>query len=175
MAAKKKWASQMTIQRLQQENEAQSLQYLTLVQNSTESATPTPVIVKTGNFKVQVDAYAVVTTADRSLVNAIAFIAYVPQGYTLDGNTGTRYTVMQNFLKQHPEWVMCWKQLDFTSSSGTASPDAVSVSFSSRLKRNLNSGDKIIFSVAYQENGIVPSSSNSFTYQVACQYWTCSN
>lgn len=173
MAAKKRWASQMTFNRMVQGSSGST--YLTLVENSTESATPTPVIIKTGNFKVQVDAFASITDAtSRGLVNAIAFIAYVPQGYPLTSST-TSYTVMRDLIKQHPEWIMCWKQMDFSSASGTATPESVSVSFSSRLKRNLNSGDKIIFSVAYSTDGFYPTSQNTFTYQVACQYWTCSN
>lgn len=174
MAAKKKWASQMTVQRLVHSDETTAKNYITLVENSSESATPTPVIIKTGNFKVQVDAFASVTSTNRNLVGGIAFIAYVPQGYALEDQTPGRL-VMVNFIRQHPEWILAWKQLDFSSSSGTATTDTVSTSFSSRLKRNLNSGDKIIYCVAYQTDGLWPSTSNTFTYQVACQYWTCAN
>lgn len=171
--AKKKWASNIVTQRLVHNTDNPAYNYITLVSNSTESSTPTPIIIKTGNFKVQVDAVASIETTQRRLAGAIAMIIYLPQGYAL--STASPNSAFRDLMVQHPEWIMAWKQLDFSSASGAATSESVSVSFSSRLKRNLNSGDKIVFGVAYQGDGYLPGTVNTFMYQVAAQYWTCSN
>lgn len=179
VAAKKKWASnikQITMRQGRVNVGGGPIgDYAILVSNATGTSTPTPVIVKTGNFKISVDAVAQVNLTAVSSVNVIVFIAFLPEGYvynSTDVNAG--YFLINN----HPEWIMAWKQIDFTSATGAATSNSVTANFSSRLKRNLNSGDKIIFGTAYPAAEVKPEADNTgnlFTYTVACQYWTCAN
>lgn len=67
----------------------------------------------------------------------------------------------------HPEWILAWKQIGYESLQGTRNVDRVT--FSSRLKRNLNSGDRIVFALnsfgALQDLALLGM----------CQFWTCAN
>lgn len=177
--AKKKWASNITQITLRQGRPnvggGPIGNFHPLVSNSAGNSTPTPVIIKTGNFKVQVDAVSSLNLTTVSSVNVIVFIAFLPEGYSYsatDPDSGA------TLMKQHPEWIMAWKQIDFTSSTGQATNNSATANFSSRLKRNLNSGDKIIFGTAYPAAEAKPEPANDgnyFSYTVACQYWTCAN
>lgn len=104
-----------------------------LVVNSTETATPTPTIIKTKHFKMSVDTY-VSTPANIALGPIVAYIMYVPQGYTLATNTPV----------DHPEWVLSWRSID-TGSALAGTTYHANVTMSSSLSRNLNSGDAIKF------------------------------
>ena len=106
-----------------------------LVVNSAESATPTPTIIKTKHFKMSVDTY--VQAGSAIIIGPIvAYIMYVPQGYTLATTTPI----------DHPEWVLAWRTID-TSASNVNNGYHNSVTMSSSLSRNLNSGDtiKVVF------------------------------
>lgn len=177
--AKKKWASNITQITLRQGRPNAGGgpigNFHPLVTNSASNSTPTPVIIKTGNFKVQVDAVAQLNITEVSSVNVIVFIAFLPEGYSYSATSADSGA---DLMKAHPEWIMAWKQIDFTSANGQATNNSATANFSSRLKRNLNSGDRIVFGTAYPAAEVKPSSDslgNLFTYTVACQYWTCAN
>lgn len=104
-----------------------------LVVNSTETATPTPTIIKTKHFKMSVDTY-VNTSANIALGPIVAYIMYVPQGYALTTNTPV----------DHPEWVLTWRSID-TGLALAGTTYHTNVTMSSSLSRNLNSGDAIKF------------------------------
>lgn len=119
-----------------------------LVENATQFSTPTPVIVKTGNFKVQGDITVNVTNAGS--VNVNVFLMYIPEGIS------TTMTGLEPALQNHPEWIIGWTSIDTPIvSTGVAAGNKFSIT--SRLKRNLNSGDKIV--IYTQGNGTA-----TFTY-----------
>lgn len=155
VAPKKRWASNILQGSLSTSN------FGVICENSAGTATPTPVIVKCGNFKVQGDVmYNTQGGSSNTLANLNFFLLFVPEGITpSDALIGT-----------HPEWIMGWKTIDvgvIRSTSETAVA-AATFSMSSRLKRNLNSGDKI---VAILQSGESRLTANCvFT----CQYWTTS-
>ena len=118
-----------------------------LVVNSAETATPTPTIIKAKHFKMSVDTY-VNAGATIAIGPIVAYIMYVPQGYTLTTNTPV----------DHPEWVLTWRTID-TSNSSINTGYHATVSMSSSLSRNLNSGDSI--KIVLIANNV--SSTNTFT------------
>lgn len=142
-----------------------------LVQNSTEGANPSPVIIKTGNFKVQFDV--TLNVAASGSIAARAFIAYVPEGYNVGLGPAETFSNLNNLVSQHPEWILVWKQLDFGNANAAGSVDTSVVRMSSRLKRNLNTGDNIYFFVL--GNGDFNGITARGVVSGACQYWTCAN
>lgn len=134
---KKRWATNMikassSIQCTAQGAAAE----ITLVQNAAQSGVPTPVIVKTGNFKLQFEyQFASAGSGTTNGMQIAAYIVYVPE---LTG-TLADYTASSNFLLAHPEYIMGMKLIDVGNVSGSTNVTTMS----SRLKRNLNSGDKV--------------------------------
>lgn len=87
-------------------------------------------ILKTGRFKFK--GCFLVQSPSFSIT---VFIAYVPEGYGLaEGATSD-----QTIFYQHPEWIIAWTRKDYANSS-----QSNEISLTSRLKRNLNTGDQII-------------------------------
>lgn len=82
------------------------------------------------------------------------FIAYVPEGYTL--NQG--YVTDQNIFYQHPEWIIGWTRKDYVNSN-----QSNEISITSRLKRNLNTGDGIIVGVIVTNSTATESNLNNVT------------
>lgn len=133
--------------------------------NSSATATPTPVIVKTGNFKLQFDASFGLTNG--APLQFSSYIIYVPEGTLV--NFG--YDDLKNLIDRHPEWILCWKfgSYDYVSAGANGNIDSVRVS--SRLKRNLNSGDAIwFFGLATSTQNITSAGGHGMV-----QYWTCAN
>lgn len=141
----------------------------TLVTNSTQTSTPTPVVLKAGNFKIQGDF--AVTTVSGGLSSSMAvllYVLYLPE--VVEGVITDYLDVISN----HPEWIMCWKVLDTNLTSATNITIAGSAfSFSSRLKRNLNSGDQIVLVCCVTNAGETPDFNLRLTY--GAQFWTCAN
>lgn len=141
----------------------------TLVSNSLQTATPTPVILKAGNFKIQGDFTVSTVSGSLSLgMGLLLYVLYLPE--VVEGVITDYMEVISN----HPEWIMCWKALDlnlYASSSVAAAGGAFS--FSSRLKRNLNSGDQIALVCCVTNAGATPDFNLRLTY--GAQFWTCAN
>lgn len=141
-----------------------------LVENNTEGSSPAPVMIKAGNFKAQFDT--VLTVGASGDVSARAYIVYVPQGYTIPTDASMFLTI-SNIVGQHPEWILVWRQLDFGNANAAGSVDTSVVRMSSRLKRNLNTGDSIYFFLIGQ--GEFAGVTTKGAVAGACQYWTCAN
>lgn len=152
--SKKRWASNIKQGTLVNSGQV-------LVENSTGSSTPTPVILKAGNFKIQGDV-TIQSGPGTAVVHCDVFLIYAPEGIS------TSISDLHGSMLAHPEWVMGWTALDTPiSSTGTVSGNKFSIS--SRLKRNLNSGDRIIL--------FLDNRNTSFNVQVdfTAQYFTCAN
>lgn len=131
---------------------------------SCKEEAPTPVIVKCGNFKVQGDVMVQTASSTPSRpVPLVFYILFVPEGVGIS----------DSLVTTHPEWIMGWTVIDATiivgGGSGTTSTGSNRFSISTRLKRNLNSGDSVV--------AILQSRDTSATAQCAftCQFWTCAN
>ena len=143
---KKKWAPLMRdilLTNVTVPNESTSGSFATLVDNSTESAVPTPTILKCKHLKVSVD-FAFDSTV---LHNGFVCIVYVPQGITPTAGLPIL----------HPEWVMAWRNIpnDVTRTHHN-------VMLQTSLTRNLNSGDKIYLQFTFY-NSSATASNISFT------------
>ena len=126
----------------------------TICFNSIQSATPTPVVIKFGRLKVKGDVRTDLNSS-ANYVSGIMNVVYVPQGMPVDN------LLVQN----HPEYILGWTQISLDSGN--------SFSFSSALKRNLNSGDSIaIIFLVNSVNSVAQTRNFNFYYTV--QYWTTS-
>ena len=166
---KKKWAS--NIYPLSTESISignwQYIDKTTLVENSIQSGAPTPVILKAGNFKTQLD-FTYILNGSSSL-EISAFIIYIPEG-----TEPTTYSDAQILVQRHPEWIMAWKYASMDYATSNVSSGTETINFSTRMKRNLNSGDKVMLLIM-----ACTSSSNvnitAFRMGGLSQYWTCAN
>lgn len=161
---KKKWASNIATWT----NESVSgVPAVSLVSNSVQSGTPTPTILKVGNFKVSVDLTFTTgqTVATGYIPAVIAYILYVPEGWAVDASTA-----FNNLIRTHPEWIMATKTMGANSRVDSVFP-VDTLNLSTRLKRNLNSGDRIYLYFNFNTSAIISSVSITGT----CRYWTCAN
>lgn len=167
---KKKWASNFKGVNVGDNNTVTNTAVAALLcQNSVQTALPTPVIVKTGNFKAQLDIIGAVQNARTALV-ITAYILYVPEGVAPTTTGGASFNSWSQIIDNHPEWIISWKMVssDVIAVQGQdANYDRIQMS--SRLKRNLNSGDSIYL--------VVLSVGQSSGLQVngKVQFWTCAN
>lgn len=164
-APRKKWGSNIHNYNITTAGTAQLQGGSTnLVQNSVSTANPTPVIIKAGNFKVQGDAFFI--TSGATQVELSMYVIYLPEGVTPADAAG-----YQTLIAAHPEWVLAWKFISANRVSQAATDQSLSFSLSSRLKRNLNSGDRIVLvGIAAAGNSLT-----SANFAGLCQYWTCAN
>lgn len=148
-----------------------------LVANSVQNSSPTPTIIKTGNFKIQgnFQQLASASVSDNTYACTL-YIMYVPQGFDIsDAN------VMRSLVADHPEWIMAWSLLDTNATNSSSTTALTKFSCSSRLKRNLNSGDRIcaifLASLTYMGSSETATSTQTVTLSgdLECHYWTCSN
>lgn len=99
--------------------------------NGNAGLTSNATILKTGRWKCKGVITGIYAT------NYIIGMMYVPEGYNTNETSGI---ISQSVVYRHPEWVLAWKRVDYTDAS-----QSNEFSLSSRLKRNLNSGDKVVF------------------------------
>ena len=111
--------------------------FVSLVTNSTEAATPTPTILKVKHLKVSLDFYINSTT----IRNGFMTILFVPQGYNITAG----------ICNTHPEWVMSWRNVPNDIAAGNHS-----FMLTTKLSRNLNSGDKIVAYFNFYNDGSSP-------------------
>ena len=179
---KKKWASNMRsiyLTPIADPNAPEVAFSDVLCANATEVdaggvVTPTPTIVKTGNFKVQCDCSVIITHP--GVVQAMMYVLYIPEGVFTPNNPAADYTTLGAIITRHPEWILSWRQ--FSSDAMDTRGNLERVSFSSRLKRNLNSGDKVyvvlLVNVVQSLTPVVAKVQNVICRGMA-QFWTCAN
>ena len=122
--------------------------------NSTQAHVPTPVIVKFGRVKIKGDVRTSLDNAN-NFVTGRMFVCFVPQGVNLN----------LDLINDHPEYIIGWTTISMDSGN--------TFSFSSALKRNLNSGDsiKILFRCDSFSN---LQNNQTFGFSYVCQFWTTS-
>nr|UEE94585.1 capsid protein [Porcine associated circular DNA virus 1] len=126
----------------------------TLCVNSAPAATPTPVMIKFGRVKVKGDVRTDVNN-NNNYVSGIMYVVFCPQGMAID----------PTLIDNHPEYIIGWTQISLDSGNG--------FSFTSSLKRNLNSGDKI--GIMFQINSVnAVQAVRNFNFYYTAQFWTTS-
>lgn len=134
----------------------------TLATNSVQSGTPTPSILKVGNFKITADLIANFGETGSANIIATIYILFVPEGI-IDSQ-------IKNIPTQHPEYIMATKVSGSSFQTGSSfALDTVNVS--TRLKRNLNSGDRVVMFIDFAST-MYPT---SVTISGNVRYWACSN
>lgn len=147
-----------------------------LVSNSATTSIPTPTILKCGNFKLKGDVRIEYQLGSGGhtirVAGCVAYIVYVPEGYEVNAQ----------IVYLHPEWIMAWTPVDMNlvNTSNYASQDVQKFSISSRLKRNLNSGDRVmlLMDILFAPDSSVVTMVQvdvTFVPAIGVQYWTCSN
>ena len=169
---KKKWASNIA---LWNNSSLSSSFSTTLVANSAQAASPTPSILKVGNFKMSADIVFKLNAAigvENYNPASVGYIIYVPEGWE---DTSTAY---DNLIVKHPEWIMATKTLGSSVTGSGSVFNVETINVSTRLKRNLNSGDKVAFYLklnSYVPQEGLPAMLESMKITGTCRYWTCSN
>lgn len=114
----------------------------TRIEASGSSLVSSAQILKTGRWK-----FRGVIVNPSAGISYIFYLVYVPEGYY----TGEEDLLVVNegtdIFFRHPEWVLAWTRRDYTSAD-----QGNEVSLTSRLKRNLNSGDQIQMRVLLYNN-----------------------
>lgn len=165
---KKKWASNIIVW-----NRSMLTEYRvqTLVSNKAQANAPTPTVLKVGNFKVTADLSFNLTTGSTTPLNptCTAYILYVPEGW------GTTITAFDNLIEKHPEWIMGTKVMGGNVVAGGSGVlmGVDTLNMSSRLKRNLNSGDSVVLYLNF--NLPTAATLNGAFIDGNCRYWTCAN
>lgn len=166
-ARRRKWSPTLGqgVLNTRAEQNSAGFAYTVLCSNSTNQGTNAPVstIIKVKNFKCVIDIISQSATSGTGLLrNNFYAIMFVPQGFTITANTPT----------EHPEWIMVWRTIDFGITSGTALSSSSNLQLSSRLTRNLNSGDQIVlFNSFYNPETITYTVVSTFY----CSFVTCNN
>lgn len=168
---KQKWAINNVDVRILNSNQvtvpanSNAFYYRTVVANgfrtdtsgSATAIVSTAQILKCGRFKLKG-----CIPASLNYFNYTVFISYVPEGYALTEGLVTD----QNIFYQHPEWIIGWARKDYVTSS-----QSNEISVTSRLKRNLNTGDQIIAGVLVNNNtGTDSNLGNFFVLQATLSY-----
>lgn len=164
---RKRWATNLVQEQTNVQATAQgNAGVVELVVNSLQAATPTPVIIKTGNFKLQFEYQF--TSVPSGTVNGAsmnAFVVYAPEGIVLDS-----YANCSAYVNAHPEYIMGIKSIDIGRVDGNTNVTTMS----SRLKRNLNSGDRIVLIVLGKLAAGSTGNLNGYI-NILGQYWTTSS
>ena len=151
---RKRWASNIVTKNLLLSlnvGEKTAWSYVPLVSNSGQEDVPTPTLLKFGRCKIKGDIRTDLT-ADRNYVSGIVYVVYVPEGFSNS----------PDIIKQHPEYIIGWTQLSLDSGNA--------FTFSSSLKRNLNSGDKIIILFTIDSTNSTQTV-RAFNFYFTAQFW----
>lgn len=124
-----------------------------LIENSTDTTSPAPPVVKVKHLKVEgqltVSSAAIEqTTASPKLFQL--FVVYIPQvvvrNWTAISTPNDRFNWAYQMTLDHPEWVMARKTVNMEWDGGTPGEKKIKTfSFTSgKMSRNLKSGDRIM-------------------------------
>lgn len=128
--------------------------------SSADNAVPTPGIIKTGRYKLEYELMLDLSTWAAGVRIPTDFMfsiytIYVPQGWPITvGATAadnvSRFNQFTTLIQSHPEWILGYKTISvpeewYRGDAGIAYGHFTSGRqvLSSKLKRNLNSGDSV--------------------------------
>ena len=177
IAPKKKWASNIvngTVQISIIGSGVESSVYgvygqFALAENKTQTFAPTPTIIKTANFRAQgILSFSVESdsTTETLITNLNCYIIYLPEGVG---------TVTRDIVNAHPEWIMGWTKINIVDPAGNNNNYATKFSVTSKkLKRNLNSGDKVVIAFI-GDTGYTANNTLTRQFPITCQFTSCAN
>lgn len=91
-------------------------------------------ILKTSRIKFK----GVISSAMQAGQSAIVALMYLPELITVTGTSVAINQIGSTAFYCHPEWIMAWNRIDFTNAA-----QRNEINLTTKLKRNLNPGDKI--------------------------------
>ena len=91
-------------------------------------------ILKAGRIRFK----GVISSSMTAGQSALIFLAYLPELITASFTDRNYAEIGSTLFYSHPEWIMAWTRVDYTNAA-----QRNEVSLYSRLKRNLNPGDKL--------------------------------
>lgn len=154
-----------------------------IIDNSAQISTPTPTIVKVGNIRIATD----VGVLSYGIFNyqPTVYCVYIPEAWADEGiSQATFGQKMLQAVSLHPEWVLAQVVLPSLyfapgeSSTQTMNDITPLKTVSSRLKRNLNSGDAIYIVLIMNYKGWGGSTDQglrSFVWNIDIRAYTCNN
>lgn len=198
-APRKRWASHIESYIIGAQNGTQAptnvpniAAFKELAKNSNDMSVPTPMIIKTGRYKVSceltLDLTQQATAKDPGNYIFMMYLFFLPQGSNLESPTEHdpyqqakyRFLAITNLCYNHPEWILAKKQIDCPQSQVTQMNGKFygTVTFmSSKLKRNLNSGDSIVLGITCQS--VYPDAAGQTPYGFVAtgsvDYKSCAN
>lgn len=122
-------------------------------------------ILKAGRVKFK----GVILTGMSAYQSALFSIMYIPEGINPSSVTTPLSSLGSSIFYTHPEWIMGWTRIDYTNAA-----QKNEVSITSRLKRNLNPGDKIML-IVYNFNNASSGSAQTIDITGTCSYCVRSN
>lgn len=144
--------------------------------SSTDTAVPTPGIIKTGRYKLEYELMLNLSNMAAGVRLPTNFMfsvytIYVPQGWPIvQGGTALnnvlRFNQFTTLIQSHPEWILGYKTISvpeewYRGDAGIAYGHFTSGRqvLSSKLKRNLNSGDSVfcVLLCSWVAEGNVPA------------------
>lgn len=151
---RKRWASNIVTKNtavsiLANANDAVASEVLCI--NSSQTTNPTPVILKFGRVKFKGDVRTDLAN-NNNFVSALISCVFVPQGMSTN-----------SILEDHPEYILGWTTVSLDSGN--------TFSFSTALKRNLNSGDRIVLLISLN-SAVTSTNQRNFLFYYTVQYWT---
>ena len=143
----------------------QALSRIQLIENPTQDNGVSTSIVKVKNVKVQLSTTGVTDASGLSIYSMQVAILFAPEGFTPN----------IDMMERHPEWIMAYKLLTIDASSTIP----INFSISSRLARNLNSGDAIYLVSIIRRASAETATQAQTGLIIPCfytvQFWTCVN
>ena len=153
-----KWSPHLIEERLAITANSESFgSYQLLAKNSSDSSTPTPSVIKVKNFRVSVDTLLGSSSFSSSLQTFNVYVIFIPEGVT----------ITQDTPKQHPEWLLGWKSVNEITHQ-----QRDTTVITSRLARNLNSGDSVYVLFTGSQG---PNVSQTINVNIVASYVTRAN
>lgn len=149
--------------------QTRDFQIVTLVENEGYNASRGNNILRVKNVELNVQFETANVAAAYNIESCCGYILFIPEGYSINIDTPI----------QHPEWIMAYKffgspdpELGSITEPQVVSPQRVQ-RITSRLSRNLNTGDRIVFLA--EATNVNENNAYGVQFQGLCRWWTKAN
>ena len=141
----------------------------TLVENQEYSSSRGNNVLRVKNIELNIQFETAGLLASYNIESCCGYVMYIPEGYQVTVDTPI----------QHPEWIMAYKYFGSPDPELGTGTEAQSISnqriqrIKSRLSRNLNTGDRIIFLA--EATNVAGTTTYQVQFQGLCRWWTKAN
>lgn len=152
-----KWSPSTTSQAVQMPAAAANADTHTLwalASNAAVNGSVVPPVLKVRHMKVKLTFPQQTDVMAEARGAYQAYIMFQPQGVTLTGDAPNL----------HPEWILAM------TTFGLSSSQAINISMSPTLSRNLNTGDSIQLLISQHNSTQVGTASPQYAFLLTCQY-----